>query len=62
MKKRINIGFSSMAGMGPAAWDSDHEVLAIHTPHHESDKKTEQPDDEKRRLKEDKTSSSDTQI
>ena len=33
MKKRINIQWTSMTGMGPRAWDRDEEHLSIHVPH-----------------------------
>lgn len=35
--KRINIGWSSMTGLGPAAWGGDHHTLNLHTPRHEND-------------------------
>ncbi|HSR87947.1 MAG TPA: hypothetical protein VLL07_03255 [Pontiella sp.] len=36
MKKRINIGFSGMAGFGPKAWDRDESKVSMYTvhPHH----------------------------
>ena len=33
--KRINLGWSSMTGMGPAAWNRDHHILNMHISHHE---------------------------
>lgn len=43
--KRINIEWSSMTGLGPTAWDQDHEILKIHTPHHENDHQSKPADD-----------------
>ena len=43
--KRINIEWSSMTGMGPAAWDGDRHILNMHTPHHEKDHQTEPADE-----------------
>jgi hypothetical protein len=33
MRKRINIGFSSMTGFGPKAWDRDESKVSMHTVH-----------------------------
>ena len=33
MKIRINIGFSSMDGIGPKAWDRDESIPAMHNRH-----------------------------
>jgi len=52
MKKPIKIEWESMTGMGPAAWDSDHKVLTIHTPHHETDYLLELTRDKKKDIKE----------
>ena len=38
--KRINIEWSSMTGLGPAAWNRDHHILTMHTPHHAKDHQT----------------------
>jgi hypothetical protein len=39
MRKRINIDFSSMAGLGPKAWDRDESRVAMHTAHPHRSKK-----------------------
>lgn len=52
MKKPINIAWESMTGLGPAAWDSDHRVLTIHTPHHENDRPMELTSSKKRGMTE----------
>ena len=43
--KRVNIGWSSMTGFGPAAWDKDNHVLNMHTPRHEAHHHPKHADD-----------------
>ena len=43
--KRINIGWSSMDGFGPAAWNQDRHILNMHAPHHTEHHQTEHTDD-----------------
>jgi len=51
-KKGIKIEWESMTGFGPAAWDNDHSVLAIHTPHHENDHPSEPVGGDKKGMQE----------
>jgi hypothetical protein len=46
--RRVSIDdWPNMAGMGPAAWNRDHRVLAMHTSHHEQDHQKKHFDDGK---------------